>query len=168
MKCMLPIFVLLALSLCVSIVHADGGQWYLLSPKMILRLNTTDLPYVASIGVRNTDSDVVDIQIRPPETLTDVIFFDESELNFTLSSNETRWINFSVNPEEPNNYTGDVMVLFTSRDPNVTNAALASEIMILMQAEVVPPVAETNQSTYVIVIIAVIIVIAVASLLRRR
>jgi hypothetical protein len=137
MKTMLLLSVMAALSVCIPFVHAVGGQWYLLTPKMILRMNLTDTPYVASIGVRNTDNESVDIVIDPPASLGGVVFFNESELNFTLSSGEERWVNFTVDPGEAGTYQGDVLVLFTSQEPNVTNAALASEVMIIATGETV-------------------------------
>lgn len=168
MKSKLPIFVFAALFICMPIVHAVGGQWYLLSPKMILRLDSSDLPYVASIGLRNTDSDPVSITINPPEQFNGVIFFEEEDLNFTLESDQTVWINFTVNPENPRNVSGDVMVLFTSQIPNVTNAALASEIHVVIQEdETVTETQEIPLEAYYL-IAAIIVIIAVYLVWRKR
>ncbi len=135
MKLMLLLSAAVALFMCTSFVCAEGGQWYLLTPRMIIRMNVTDTPIVRDIGVRNTDAEPVDIVMDPPASLDGVVFFNEAELNFTLSQGEERRINFTVSPAKAGTYIGDVMVLFTSRNPNVTNAALASEIYVIATGE---------------------------------
>lgn len=170
MRSMIPVLVITALFICMPIAYAVGGQWYLLSPRMVLRLDSESLPYVTSIGVRNTDSSPVDINIDVPSSLDNIVFFDQDDTNFTLESNSERWVNFTVNPEKPVNASGDIMVLFTSREPNVTNAALASEVHIVMQAEEEPVIEEKQPDTLLLVGVCVTVaaVIVALMLIRRR
>ena len=173
------------LFMCVSVVHADGGQWYLLTPRMVVRMNLSDSPLVRDIGVRNTDVEPVDVTIQPANSLSDVVAFNDTELNFTLSPNETRRINFTIAPKEAGNYSGDVMVLFTSRTPNVTNGALASEIYIFASGEPLNGTLNGSNSTssgdvtgkiiglepvyfYAGIAGAIIVALAIILMLRRR
>ena len=167
--------VMVALFTCISLVYADGGQWYLLTPRMVIRMNLSDSPLVRDIGVKNTDIEPVDVVISPSTSLSSAISFNATDLNFTLSANETKRINFTIAPAEAGNYSGDVMVLFTSRTPNVTNGALASEIYIFATADAVNNStsdvdgnAQNDLYVYVAVAGAIIVALAIILLVRRR
>jgi hypothetical protein len=113
-----------------SNVNADGGQWRLLTPRMILRTNVTTgkVSFVnGSIGVGNTDAHPVNVSLMPQGDIKDIITLEE--INFTLVPNETKWINFSVGIKKPGTYNGMVIVSFERE--GAIPSGLASEIIII-------------------------------------
>ena len=116
--------------LFASNVDADGGQWKLLTPRMILRTNVTagGISFVnSSIGVSNTDAHPVNVSLIPQGDIKDIITLEE--INFTLQPNETKWINFSVEIKKPGTYNGMVIVSFERE--GAIPSGLASEIIII-------------------------------------
>jgi hypothetical protein len=120
----------IALILLVQNVHAT--EFSLLTPKMIIRMNTSDTR-IEQIGVKNPNNVSANVTLVPTGDIEN--FTRLSETWFSLSAGEEKWINLTVTPKNPGNYSGEVLVTFVSS--NDTGITLSSQIIVFATGETV-------------------------------
>ena len=126
------IMIALVLTIFVQIVHAT--EFSLLTPKMIIRMNTSDTR-IEQIGIKNPNNVSANVTLISTEGIENITKL--SETKFVLSAGEEKWINLSISPKNPGNYSGEVLVTFITN--NETGITLSSQIIIFASGE---PVAE--------------------------
>lgn len=158
-------------------IGAVGGEWQLLTAKMIIRQNITDSELVITkpIGVRNTANESANIVIEPQGDVEDFVM---DEYNFTLEPNSEKWVNFTATIRKPGKYFQDAIVGFSSGE-GAQAIGLASQIIFIIGGESLDTApdqdnTESNEkptidlSNFIIPIIIILIIIAVVVLFYKR
>lgn len=139
-KIALAVMIAFLLTIFSKYVQSIGGEWYLLTPKMIIRENITDQEVIItkSIGVRNTGNRSVDVEMRPQGDIENFVL---DETTFTLGPSSEKWVNFTAIIRKPGRYFQDVIVSFTPKN-ETQSIGLASQLIFIINEGVT----DDNQS----------------------
>jgi hypothetical protein len=118
----------IVLVLLVQTVHAT--EFSLLTPKMIIRMNTSDT-MIEQIGVKNPNNVSANVSLVPTGGIENITKM--SETWFVLSAGEEKWVNFTLSPINPGNYSGEVLATFVAN--NQTGITLSSQIIVFATGE---------------------------------
>jgi hypothetical protein len=122
-----------AIALILLVQTVNATEFSMLTPKMIIRMNTSDTK-IQQIGVKNPNNVSANVTLTPTGEIEDITKL--SETFFVLSAGEEKWINFTLTPKNPGNYSGEVLATFIAN--NQTGITLSSQIIVFATGEPIP------------------------------
>lgn len=152
-KIVLATIIFSSLLLFSSTVLADI---YIRPAKLgIIRITTQPLfptTYQGTFDVGDTYNYPLNVSLKPDANVSSILTL--SDANFTLQSNETRTVSFTIKPNNVGVYQGAVLITFSTG---------ASKTQVSYEDDIVIIVSESNSYVLVLIAVAAVAAIVVAS-----